>query len=280
MRKTIISAIVLVSMLLIITGCGSSETDSVPGEDKESSDSSGDDFSDEPTKSSGASGAASELLPLCLGVQDRMYMKMCAAAMNGNANMCDDVKHEKPNDQQYFQAMCRSWVAAVNKDFAACKSINTNTGGQQLFDCESFVAEAMGDQKLCAKLSSETARNGCTYRVNSAAGQLKLSDCIEPECVFQYAMQHHDADACNKFADVTTAYVEEQKFACNAMVKGDTSKCRQAPGGMMGFELCMKKGGMGKTILGNGNFEPSACGDDKLCLRATLIAMVSYVASS
>jgi hypothetical protein len=209
-----------------------------------------------------------------------MYMTMCSAAMNGDAKMCDQVRHEKPNDEEYFKDMCRIWVAAVNKDPAACKSIDTTIQGREMLNCGMFVAEAMQDKSLCSQLPSENERNGCLYRVKVASGELKLSECEESECVFDYALKHRDAAACSRFADVTSAYVEESKFACTAMVEGATSDCGKSPGGMMGSVLCRKKGGLGKAILGDGNFEPSACEDDDLCIRAALIAMVSYVASS
>ena len=278
MRK---SVILVFMVFLLLLGCSSGKDSSAgAGDDSGLSEEGSDDFADEPTKRQGASGSGAGLLPLCLGVQDPMYMTMCSAAMNGDAKMCDQVRHDQPNDEEYFKDMCRIWVAAVNKDFEACKSIDTTIQGRQMLDCEMAVAEAMQDLSLCAKLSSENARNGCEYRVKVSSGKLALSECEEPECVHEYALVHRDAKACDKFADVTSALIDEQKFACNAMVAGDTSKCRQAPGGMFGWEMCMKKGGMGKAILGNGNFEPSACEDDNLCIRATLGAMVSYLASS
>jgi len=171
------------------------------------------------------------------------------------------------------------WVAAAKKDFESCANIHAMIQGKDLISCKDFIAETMKDEKLCAKLDSENARNGCAYRVKVAKGELKLSECEEPECVFEYALKNRDEKACDSFSDVTTAFIEESRYACKAMVNRDNEDCRQAPGGMFGWELCMKKAGMGKAILDDGSFEPSECGDDDLCTRAVLVAMVSKLAS-
>lgn len=267
--------IALMLVLMILAGCSGTSDTELDASDSGVIDASGDieDTGAEPTRMTG-SGSAADLLPLCLGVQNPMYMQMCSAALNKDAKMCDDVRHDQPNDQEYFQDMCRIWVAAARKDFDSCDKIDTTIQGQQMLDCKRFVAVAMGDEKLCNKLDSENNRNGCLYAVKAIS---KVSDCIEPECVYSYALAHNDKAACDYFGEVTSVYVDVHKFSCLAMLDKDTERCRQL-GDMFSWEMCLKKAGLGKAILGNGNYEPSACEDDDLCIRAVLVDMVSYVA--
>jgi hypothetical protein len=244
--------------------------------DDEPTKGSSDDFADEPTK---LTGGSDDLLPLCLGVQNSMLMKMCSAAMSGDASQCDDVYHERDIDQQYFQNMCKIWVAAGNKDTAACEGLSVTIGGASM-DCEMTVAQAIGDASLCDKLDSENARNGCNYHIKVAKGDMPLSECIDPECVFEYALTHQDKEACKTFADVTSAFLAESEYACGAMIdKEDVAYCRKAPGGLFGFTMCTKKAGIGRAYLGDGDFEPSNCGDDDLCIRDILSRMVIKKAS-
>lgn len=217
-----------------------------------------------------------DYLPNCLSIQDSMFQQMCAAVGNHNIKMCDDVKNSNANEQKYHQSMCKAWVAAANKDPKLCKSFQE---GKELivteFGCLDLVARASRDKKVCDMISIQNGKNGCLYDVDVMLGKAGLSGCKDSACVYDYAWRNDDKSACEKFGDVTTAFLLMHKASCLAMLSGNLKLCDPLKSeGVDNWNFCKIKSQYKKMMSGGSNFDFTLCKKDDECIKTVMLEMI------
>ncbi len=235
-------------------------------------------LADEPTKGSSKASAQSDLIQSCLSIQDDMWRQICAAAMNKDISMCDDVKHQEENEQKYHRSICRKWVAGADKDPSLCRSFDE--GKEFLitsFSCYDFVAKNMKDEKVCDMIKDQNGKKGCLYDVDLAKGSLKISDCKDLECIYDHAWGKNDRSACDRFSDVTVVNADMHRTTCLAMLSGDVKACDPIKSqGVDEWYYCKTKAQFRQMMPAEGQFDFTSCKDNSACISQVMESMILY----
>jgi hypothetical protein len=275
----------LMIVLIVMSSCKKDDTTQGNGtslDNKENAEDSGttdNGFSDEPTKNN-------DLVQFCLSAQMPRYMTMCTAIASKDPEICKQIVEEKDAEQRYQRARCITLTAMASKDSSICDKYETvvSEGGSSI-DTGCRMAAATGTLKIseCEKLTDENARNGCIYDVNFMTGKTKVSECIDSDCVFNYAWINKDKKACDMMTEVSTASPMSASFkvACYAMLSGNEKECDPIKGvGVDEWYFCITKALYKQVMPSPGIYNLDICEDNTLCFKFALRDMATYLAKN
>ncbi len=238
-----------------------------------------DNSGDEPTKNSG-------LLALCLGVGDEKWRQVCAAVASKDVSMCSDMPVSAANGKAGWQALCAFFVAAATGDTAICEDIQSVAPGYDPAlmaigewgaDCYMYVAIGSKDTALCGRTTSQ---GGCERAVAVVKGAVPLSECDDPDCLFDYALRNSSSEACDKIASVAGSLGETLRTSCTAMLSGNEADCDPLKSvGVDEWASCVGRARYGQSRAAPGGFEFSVCGDDTGCLSRAIQDMANFIGS-
>jgi hypothetical protein len=212
------------------------------------------------------------------------YMTICSAITNKDPERCNKIFEDKDAEQRYQRAICVTAVAIATTDPTLCDKYETTVseGGSSVdTGCKMAVATSTLDIKECEKLTNENERNGCKYDVNFKTGKTKVSECIESDCVFNYAWINKDKTACDFMTEVKTASPMSSSFkvACYAMLSGDEKECDPLKKvGVDEWYYCITKALYKKVMPSAGVYNLDLCTDNTLCYKFALGDMAYYMA--
>ena len=188
------------------------------------------------------------------------------------------------NGKAGWQAMCGFFVAAATGDTAICEDIQSVAPGYDPAlmaigewgaDCYMYVAIGSKDAALCGRTTSQ---GGCERAVAVVKGAVPLSECNDPDCLFDYAFRNSSSEACGKLATVASSLGETLRISCMAMLSGNEADCDTLKSaGVNEWASCVGRARYGQARSAPGGFEFSVCADDTVCLSRAIEDMANFI---